>query len=157
MDAARAFQTFGGFISGIGIHYLPSTITNTDYETAANANGKVAIGKRFPPHAVIRAADSKPVDLQDLLPADGKFRLLAFFGDEDEMGFRSTTSSSVGEIGIPEVVVKLSAVIEQVIGEFSSEAFDVLSILTVDGDPRESALISHLVSWPLVLRSHWSK
>jgi len=39
------------------------------------------IGKRLPLETMIRVADCRPFDLQDILDADAKWRLLIFVGD----------------------------------------------------------------------------
>ena len=35
----------------------------------------------MPPQIIIRAADARPFELQDLLPADTRFKVLIFAGD----------------------------------------------------------------------------
>jgi phenol 2-monooxygenase len=41
----------------------------------------VAPGDRLPPEAIVRLADWKPMNLQDLAPSDGLFKLLLFPGN----------------------------------------------------------------------------
>ena len=77
MRAHRAFQTFGAFTSGIGVHYEPSALVDTSYQELAP---KLTIGERLIPQVVVRAADARPFELQDLLPADTRFKLLVFAG-----------------------------------------------------------------------------
>ncbi|CAK5267539.1 unnamed protein product [Mycena citricolor] len=74
----KIFQKFGGFTSGIGIHYGGSTIVDvTRQECAKN----VVVGQRMPPQMLLRAADSRPVQLQDMLPSDTLFKTIVFGGD----------------------------------------------------------------------------
>ena len=76
----RAFNAYGGFTSGIGVHYAPSAITNTTHQSHA---ANLIIGQRMLPHVFVRAADARPFEIQDLLPADTHFKLLVFAGHTD--------------------------------------------------------------------------
>lgn len=103
----RVFQTFGGFTSGIGIHYAPSTIVKLPRQgnvEEASKKGKgvksvenggpgvggedvhqaataLVVGQRMPPSVVITAANYRPKEVQDLLVSNMKFKLLVFCGD----------------------------------------------------------------------------
>ncbi len=72
------FKKFGGFTSGIGVRYAPSIIVNNALQAAAS---KLIVGERVIPHVFIHAADAKPVNIHDLLPADTRFKILVFVGD----------------------------------------------------------------------------
>ncbi|KAJ6553668.1 FAD binding domain-containing protein [Mycena sp. CBHHK59/15] len=74
----EVFQTFGGFTSGIGIRYGESAIVHARHQACAK---HLLIGQRMPPQMLICAADSRPVELQDLLPSDTLFKLLDFTGN----------------------------------------------------------------------------
>ncbi|EJF56268.1 hypothetical protein DICSQDRAFT_113295 [Dichomitus squalens LYAD-421 SS1] len=74
----NAFKTFSGFTSGIAIHYGPSVIVDVTYQTLAS---NLVIGERMLPHIFIRAANAQPVEIQDLLPADTRFKILVFAGN----------------------------------------------------------------------------
>ena len=41
----------------------------------------LVVGQRMLPHVFVRAADARPLELQDLLPADTRFKILVFGGD----------------------------------------------------------------------------
>ncbi|CDO68385.1 hypothetical protein BN946_scf184815.g32 [Trametes cinnabarina] len=69
---------FSGFTSGIGIRYSPSTIVNPQYQTSAS---NLIVGERMIPQMFICAADGRPVEIHDMLPADSRFKLLVFGGD----------------------------------------------------------------------------
>ncbi|KAI9464679.1 FAD binding domain-containing protein [Boletus coccyginus] len=77
----QAFQTFGGFASGIGVHYTPSAIVDPKHQECAEG---VIIGRRMLPQIFVRAADICPVDIQDMLPADVRFKVLFFVGNLTE-------------------------------------------------------------------------
>ena len=74
----RLFVISRGFISGVGICYGPSQIVNAQYQYVA---ARLRIGERLAPHTFVRAADGRPFDIQDLCPADTRFRILVFGGD----------------------------------------------------------------------------
>lgn len=71
-------RTFSGFTSGIGIRYGPSAIVNAQYQDLAS---NLTVGMRMSPHVFVHAADGRPSEIQDLLPADARFKLLVFGGD----------------------------------------------------------------------------
>jgi hypothetical protein len=63
--------------SGIGISYATSKLTvpqTQDY-------GQVVVGERFPFAPIVRLADWHIFDAQDLVPSDGKFKLIILPGD----------------------------------------------------------------------------
>ncbi|KJA18251.1 hypothetical protein HYPSUDRAFT_191120 [Hypholoma sublateritium FD-334 SS-4] len=64
------------FGSGIGINYASSVLTAT-----TKSYGIVVPGERFPFAPIIRIADWRPYDAHDLLPSDGKFKLIILSGD----------------------------------------------------------------------------
>ncbi|KAJ6527276.1 FAD binding domain-containing protein [Mycena vulgaris] len=129
-DFLKAFQTFGGFTSGIGIHYSESSIVRPEHQPCA---ARVVVGERMPPQVLLRAADSHPVDLQDLLPSDTRFKLLVFAGDV-----------------IPQRDEALVATIGGLKARFG-RAVDIISILSSRG--RDFVVMD----LPAVLRPHWSK
>jgi phenol 2-monooxygenase len=75
-----AFQTFGGFTSGIAIQYGPSLVTAHSLENQALAEG-LPIGRSFSSQIVVRHADARPFHLHDQMPSDLRFRVLIFAGD----------------------------------------------------------------------------
>ena len=77
----RVFRTSGGFTSGIGVHYTPSAIVDPRHQKCAE---KLIIGQRMHPQIFVRAADIRPVEIQDLLPADVRFKVLFFVGNLTE-------------------------------------------------------------------------
>lgn len=63
------------------MHYAPSAVVNTTHQALA---AQLIIGKRMPPHVFVQVADGRPVEIQDVLPADTRFKLLLFAGDTSE-------------------------------------------------------------------------
>ncbi|KAJ6619953.1 FAD binding domain-containing protein [Mycena sp. CBHHK59/15] len=131
-DFLKAFQTFGGFTSGIGIHYGESPIVNYRSQPCAQ---NVVIGQRMPPQVLVRAADFRPIELHDLLPSDTLFKLLVFTGDKVADG------SELHAVALE---------VEKVTKRFG-KAVDIISIVS-----SKRADFSFM-DLPVVLRPHWSK
>ncbi|KAJ6551443.1 FAD binding domain-containing protein [Mycena capillaripes] len=127
-DFLQAFQTFGGFTSGIGIHYAESAIV--DYANQPCAKN-IVVGQRMLPQMLVRAADFRPIELQDMLPSNTLFKLLVFTGDSAALD-------------------GLAAGIERILEKFGT-AVEVISIVS-SRRPDFS-----FMALPPVLRPHWSK
>jgi len=142
----EAFQTFGGFTSGIGIHYAPSTITDVTYQSLAPG---LPIGERIIPQTLIRAADSRPYELQDLCPADTKFKILLFLGDIADLTQLERAQKLAGALGKPESF--LSKYGRSKAGAAGWKVFELLTICTT-----RKETVNYL-DVPAFLRSHWTK
>ena len=142
----RAFQTFGGFTSGIGIHYAPSTITDVTYQSLAPG---LLIGQRIIPQILIRAADSRPYELQDLCPADTKFKILLFLGDIADPPQVERAQKLADALGRPESF--LSKYGRQKPGVAGWKVFDILTICAT-----RKEMVKYL-DVPAFLRPHWTK
>ncbi|MEM5522216.1 FAD-binding monooxygenase [Sulfitobacter sp. AS59] len=79
----RYFQKQGRFTAGTSVHYGPSALIG-DARHQHLAKGLV-VGMRFHSAPVIRVADAKPVHLGHMLKADGRWRILAFAGEDDNL------------------------------------------------------------------------
>ena len=78
----KYFERHGRFTAGMGTHYKPSMITGEATHQQL-ATGFV-IGTRFHSAPVLRITDAKPVQLGHAGKADGRWRLYAFAGAQDE-------------------------------------------------------------------------
>lgn len=123
---SRVFQTFGGFTSGIGIHYAPSSIVRlprgecvdevmggkgaaaiVGISTGGGGGGgdvhrvakKLVVGQRMPPAVVLRAANYTPTEVQDLLKSDMRFKILIFCGDAGRESQRERLGSLADKLG----------------------------------------------------------
>ncbi|KZT07245.1 uncharacterized protein LAESUDRAFT_758651 [Laetiporus sulphureus 93-53] len=138
----EAFQAFGAFTSGIGVHYQPSAIVNTKHQSFAS---NLIIGQRVLPHVFIHAANFQPVEMQDLLPSDMRFKVLVFTGDTTDKTQLKSIRSLAKELAEP----------ERFLNRFghgrSGAVFDILSISSAK--KRQS----NYTDVPEILRSHWSK
>ncbi|KAI0730556.1 FAD binding domain-containing protein [Earliella scabrosa] len=136
------FKTFGGFTSGIGIRYAPSIIVNDALQAAA---AKLIVGERVIPHVFIHAADAKPVNIHDLLPADTRFKILVFVGDVK-------TETGAGQLrALAERMQEPSSFLRRFSHGDHSQIFDVLCFTAAERDSVDYTDV------PEVFRSHWSK
>lgn len=141
--AGRSFRTFGGFTSGIGVHYSPSVaVVNTHQSLATN----LVIGERVPPQKFVRAADAWPYELQDLLPSDFRYKLIVFTGDLDDSLQQDRIASLVKDLKRSESFWRKYASSKP-----SRSRFD---IITVSKGKKEEFDFQKV---PPLLRSHWSK
>ncbi|THH12083.1 hypothetical protein EW145_g224 [Phellinidium pouzarii] len=142
-----AFQTFGGFTSGIGIQYLPSIITDTAHQSLAT---DLSIGTRMPPQTILCAADARPFELQDLLPSDTRFKVLVFSGDLDaETQRKKIDAFANGATSEGGFLTKYGKRVGSAKGW--SEVFEILTVLVGKKETVNYTIV------PAVLRSHWSK
>ncbi|EEB82874.1 FAD-binding monooxygenase [Roseobacter sp. GAI101] len=92
----RYFQKQGRFTAGTSVHYAPSLVV------AEGAHQHLAkgfvIGMRFHSAPVIRVADAKPLHLGHTLKADGRWRILAFAGQDGDV---SALCDYLGGAGSP--------------------------------------------------------
>ncbi|THH17443.1 hypothetical protein EW146_g3360 [Bondarzewia mesenterica] len=138
----QAFQTHGGFTSGINVHYVPSAITSAVYQSAAS---KLTIGQRLLPQTILRAADRRPVEVQDLCPADTRFKVLVFTGDMQDSQQHARVETFAAELSREDGFLNTNVIAQ------AERAYDVMSILK--GKKEE---ISYR-DVPEILRPHWSK
>ncbi|PCH36394.1 hypothetical protein WOLCODRAFT_82152 [Wolfiporia cocos MD-104 SS10] len=138
----EAFQTFGLFTSGIGVHYQPSAIVNPKHQSFAS---NLIIGQRMLPHIFIRAADSRPVEIQDLLPSDTRYKVLVFTGDTTDKSQLQVVKALADEMDKPESFLKRFA------HGNPDAVFNILSISSA------KKMRSNYTDIPPLFRSHWSK
>lgn len=139
----RIFQTFGLFTSGIGVHYAESPIVNVAHQSCAKG---LIIGQRVPPQIVIRVADGRTFELQDLLPSDSRFKVLIFAGDTSKPSQLGKVNLLAEKMGKPGSFLKRFAP-----NSIDEAAFDILSISTAGKNVMDYTDI------PPLFRCHWSK
>ncbi|EGO22628.1 hypothetical protein SERLADRAFT_362787 [Serpula lacrymans var. lacrymans S7.9] len=138
----RAFQTYGGFTSGIGVHYSNSAIVNNAHQSYAS---NLIIGERVPPRVFVRAADAWPYELQDLLPSDSRFKVIVFTGNYNDTAQRGNVDALAKELEKPERFLKVY------VPGGKESMFD---IITISQGKKEEV---DYLEFPDVLRPHWSK
>ncbi|PPQ75444.1 hypothetical protein CVT26_016218 [Gymnopilus dilepis] len=135
----QAFQTFGGFTSGIGICYADSSITNLKFQSIAK---NLLIGQRLVPQVFLRAADGRPVEIQDLIPSDSRFKVLVFTGN----------SSDAGQLQkVKDVSQELEDALSRLSAGRTSSFFDTIPISSA------KKTVVRYNDLPKFLWSHWSK
>ncbi|KAF8892176.1 FAD binding domain-containing protein [Infundibulicybe gibba] len=141
-DFLKAFQAYGGFTSGIGIHYGESPIVRGTHQQHAMG---ITIGQRMPPQILLRAANARPIELQDLLPSDSRFKILIFAGDTSQIAQLRRLESLAEEITQPHHFLRKCSPTAQ-----PSALFEILCISSARKDTvRYNDL-------PPLFRSHWS-
>ncbi|KAJ3714543.1 phenol hydroxylase [Lentinula guzmanii] len=138
-----AFQTFGGFTSGLGIRYAESLLTNPNHQHLAQ---NIPIGQRLPPRPLLRAADCLPTNLHDLLLSNNRFKLLVFTGNTHD-------PSQIPKIH--EFARELMTSPGSFFAGFSSEEAmrAVFDIVSISSEKKETIVYNAL---PRILWSHWS-
>ncbi|KIK79159.1 hypothetical protein PAXRUDRAFT_16476 [Paxillus rubicundulus Ve08.2h10] len=139
----QAFQTFGGFTSGIGVHYGSSVIVADTHQSLAS---NLIIGERVPPQKFLRAADAWPFELQDLLPSDFRYKVLVFTGNFSDCRQKERAESLVKDLEKPE-----SFLTKYGSAGSSGSRFD---FITISKTRKEKV---NYLDFPPLLRSHWSK
>jgi phenol 2-monooxygenase len=139
----EGFRLSSALTSGIGITYAPSIVVS---ETNPNsAAPKIVLGQRLPPRVLTQAANCHPVNIHDMCPSDGRFKILVFTGDltneEQAKRVQLVAKSLAGPEGILRSYPDFDAM------------FDILPIVKGQG-------VDSKTPYPRVPRelwSHWSK
>jgi phenol 2-monooxygenase (NADPH) len=100
----------------------------------------------MPPQILIRAADARPVELQDLLPADSRFKVLIFAGDTTVVAQRMKMETLAEKMSEPESFLN-----KYTLAEEWNRVFDILAICL--GKKKQI----NYTDVPKLFRSHWSK
>ncbi|KAM5541473.1 hypothetical protein V8D89_005027 [Ganoderma adspersum] len=140
----NAFKTVGGFTSGIAIRYGTSTFVDATHQTLASS---LVIGERMPPHVFIRAASAQPIEVQDMLPADTRFKILVFAGNISDDSDRAKLQALADDLSKPESFLRRYG--RGDVGKW--EVFDVLCFSSGKKDR-----VGYL-DFPEFFRSHYSK
>ncbi|CAE6434048.1 hypothetical protein RSOLAG1IB_07779 [Rhizoctonia solani AG-1 IB] len=138
------FQTFGAFTSGIGIHYAPSTIVETRHQSLAS---KLIIGQRLIPQIVIRTADARPFEIQDLVPSDIRYKVIVFAGNTKDVTQKARIQQFADELEKPERFYKKYT-------PAGAPVDTVFEILVVSSMTKTTGDYTDV---PSTLRTHWSK
>ncbi len=107
----------------------------------------LTIGMRIPPQIIVRAADYRPYELQDLLPADMRFKIIILTGDAASESQHLRLSKLAEDFAHPDSFLQLYTPK----GKARDSVFDILTIMQ---GKKESVNYTDV---PSVLRTHWSK
>jgi len=101
-DIRRDNQSFRNqfydFLSGVAVEYKPSILVTPSESSEIKSDVPVSkqhlasraiLGRRIPSCRILNQAEVRPVQLHDLLKADGHWRLLVFAGDINDATQRS--------------------------------------------------------------------
>lgn len=151
------------FTSGIGITYAPSAITASPPTPATPSPPSVStpapatpsalshpaassliLGQRMLPQTLVRAADARPYELHDLLPADARWKLLVFTGDTGD-------SAQLAKVGA--LAREMEGFLERYEGAGTGRG-EVFDLWSVSSARKEDVDYTDL---PGLFRSHWSK
>ncbi|KAI5997136.1 FAD binding domain-containing protein [Pisolithus albus] len=140
----KAYKTASGFTSGMGIHYGPSVIVNAKHQCFAE---NLVVGQRMIPQIFVRATDARPVEIQDLLPADTRFKILIFLGSANEESRMTEINALANELSSPTIFLQRCSMD----GQPSAPMFDLITIVA---GKKENF---NYLNIPPVFRPHWSK
>lgn len=155
LDFGPMRERMSEFLTGVGITYSESLLVATANGQASKAavngqapkvavNGhqeprafraktelapKIKLGARMPSYKVLNQAEARPVQLADMLPSDGKWRLLVFAGHvKDELQWKRV--SDLGQaLAAPDSLLHRYT--------SSDSPFDsVIEVLTIHSSPR---------------------
>ncbi|QRW02682.1 phenol 2-monooxygenase [Ceratobasidium sp. AG-Ba] len=138
------FQTFGGFTSGIGIHYAPSIIVDPSHQALAT---KLIVGQRLIPQTVIRIADARSFEIQDLVQSDIRYKILVFAGNAKDPIQKARLQAFADELKKPERFYKKYTPKDAPV----DTVFEILTFGTMTKNTADYTDI------PPILRTHWSK
>ncbi|CAJ0546761.1 Ff.00g013880.m01.CDS01 [Fusarium sp. VM40] len=86
------FVEAGRYTAGMATNYQPSILTCPAKNNDSVASG-LTVGMRFPSAPVVRLSDTKPLQLNKVLPADGQWHVLTFCsGDYARKGLHEVAS-----------------------------------------------------------------
>ncbi|KAI0738676.1 FAD binding domain-containing protein [Daedaleopsis nitida] len=138
------FTTFGGFTSGVGIRYNSSMIVAAQYQAVAS---KLIVGERMIPQLFVRAADMCSIELQDLLPADTRFKILVFAGDVSIDSELAQLQKIAEELERPESFLRR-------FGRGDNGSWKVFDVLCFSSAKQHDV---DLFRFPALFRHHWAK
>ncbi|KZP01519.1 hypothetical protein CALVIDRAFT_508087 [Calocera viscosa TUFC12733] len=136
-------KSMGGLTSGISIEYAPSLITDNTYQSFAPG---LMIGQRVQPQIIIRVADCRAYEMQDLIVSDTKWKLLFFVGDPKQ----SKRAAVVKRLG--EYMQGPASFLSKFSPKSNREA--AFTMLIVSSTPKDDADYTDVHPG---LLTHWSK
>ena len=100
----------------------------------------------MPSRILIRAADYRPFELQELLPSDSRFKVLIFAGDTSHVSQRAKVAALATEMNATDGFLRSYSPHGNILA-----AFDIITISSA-----QNAIVRH-TDMPELFRSHWSK
>jgi len=141
---SQVHTKFTGFLSGIGIEYQPSTITNVSGSSLA---ANIVIGQRILPGVILRVANFRPYELHDLLPSDMRFKILILPADVANPRQKAKLNAIATSLYQPAGLIRRYTPL----GAPRDTVFDIITIARVN------KAAANIFMFPSQLSSHWSK
>ncbi|KAI0352095.1 hypothetical protein OH77DRAFT_1561952 [Trametes cingulata] len=130
------------FTSGLGLRYEPSGIVDNRLQKCAP---KLVVGERFLALDLICAADARPVNIHDMLPADMRFKAIVFVGNITDEAVAARVRTLAGELEAPVNFLRRYG------HRGTREAIDLICVSASSKDA------VNYTDFPSTLRHHWSK
>ncbi|KDQ13598.1 hypothetical protein BOTBODRAFT_363213 [Botryobasidium botryosum FD-172 SS1] len=140
----EACNAYGAFISGHGVQYEASTITNIAHSPLASG---IVIGQRIPPGTVVQVANFRPYELHDLLPSDTRFKVLILPGDASKPKQKAKLDAVAAELDRPEGFLK----------RFTPAGVPVDAVFDTITISHTTCAAANTLTIPSRLQPHWSK
>jgi len=124
-------EKFYDFLSGVAVTYDQSLLIRhkpTSTVTRDSVANNVVVGRRLASHQVLNQADARPTHMADLIPSNGRWRILVFAGD-----LRKPDLSSLMRANADHIL--------QLVRSYTprGQAIDeVIEVLTIHSAPRTS-------------------
>ncbi|KAF3317830.1 hypothetical protein TWF173_009651 [Orbilia oligospora] len=122
----NVFHQGAVFAAGLSVDYGPNILVVKEDEgkegtvrCRPDLADKLKIGMRLPSHKILNQSDALAIELQRLLPSDGRFRLVVFAGD----------------ISKPEIYSRYEK-----LGDYLASKDSVISSYTPQNSPRDSVI-----------------
>jgi phenol 2-monooxygenase len=139
----KAFQSYGNFTSGVGIQYAGSPIVNPEHQSIAR---NLIVGQRMLPQMLLRAADARPYELHDMMPADSRFKVLVFAGDTSQRAQREKVARLAAVMGGPGGFLRRYAP--------RGEVATIFDVIAISSAKKANVRYNEL---PALFRPHWSR
>lgn len=124
-------EKFYDFLSGVAVTYEQSLLVRHEPTPKVSRNNiaiNVVVGRRLASYQILNQADARPTQMADLLPSDGRWRILIFAGDlrrPDQLSLMRTNAEHIQQVVLNHTP--------------RSQAIDkVIEILTIHSAPRTS-------------------
>ncbi|KAL6914814.1 hypothetical protein FSST1_012574 [Fusarium sambucinum] len=120
-DFRDKFVEAGRYTAGMATKYEPSILTCKDNSDGSIASG-LTVGIRFPSAPVVRLSDAKPLQLNSVLAADGRWHILTF------------CSGDATKTLLPQVATELETLVKKFspAGEATDKIFNNTLVIKAD-------------------------
>jgi len=134
-------RSMGGLTSGVAIEYS-SLLTDATFQSLAPG---LMVGQRVQPQIIIRVADCRPYEMQDLIISNTKWKLLFFVGDPKQ----GKQAARVTELG--EYMQQPTSFLRRLSPKDNKEA--MFTMLAISSTPKDDADYTDIHPG---LLTHWS-